>query len=213
MTRIAEDASTEQRRGARANVHGFVECQGPAATVRRELADISVGGMFIDSHPTPFRAGDVLKLRFQASRDELRLGVQAEVLYVQEGIGMGVRFLDLGPEERERIESCLQRATSGNRSALRKSSRVHVTLPAALRVPGAPDDHPEEAQIVTLSKYGACIETTRTLEVGTRIVLVTRSGLEFKGNVVWLGRAQTGELAQAGVQCRGLAQALGFRFP
>ena len=43
--------------------------------------------------------------------------------------------------------------------------------------------------------------------------LATRSGLKFKGNVVWIGGAPQGNLAQAGVQCRGLAQALGFQFP
>ena len=36
---------------------------------------------------------------------------------------------------------------------------------------------------------------------------------EFKGNVVWVGSEASKSEGQAGVQCRGLAQSLGFQFP
>ena len=190
---------------------GFVECAGPGTTVHRELADIGTGGMFIDSHPTPFQPGQVLKLRFYLARDDARMGVNAEVLYVQEGIGMGVRFLDLGGLEQERIVGHLQRAKAESRGSLRKSSRVFVRVPVDVRIPAESGSDLEAAHLVTLSKYGACLETNRAVDMGTRVFISTKGGLEFRGNVVWIGRA--GEETQAGIQCRGLAQALGFRFP
>jgi hypothetical protein len=203
----------EQRASPRVNLQGFIECIGPSAKVHRELADIGLGGMFIDSHPTPFQPGENLRLAFYLSRAEPRLSVKAEVLYVQDGIGMGVRFVDLDPLNRERIASYLDQATLEKRPPLRKSSRVCVSVPVALWISNEEDAGFEDAHIVTLSKYGACVETSQPLSLGQRVFLATRSGLEFKANVVWVGGASNDGRPQAGVRCRGLAQALGFRFP
>lgn len=211
MNGSIQKSGPDQRQSARVPAQGFVECAGPGTTVHRELADIGTGGMFIDSHPTPFHPGEVLNLRFYLSRDDVRMGVSAEVLYVQEGIGMGVRFLDLGELEHERISGHLARAKGESRGALRKSSRVFVRVPVEVRIPAEAEGDLEAAHIVTLSKYGACLETGRAVDLGTRVFISTRSGLAFRGNVVWIGRA--GSDTQAGIQCRGLAQALGFRFP
>jgi hypothetical protein len=211
MNGLPQTSGPEQRQSVRVPAQGFVECAGPGTTVHRELADIGTGGMFIDSHPTPFQPGQVLKLRFYLSRDDARMGVNAEVLYVQEGIGMGVRFLDLGGLEQERIVGHLQRAKAESHGALRKSSRVFVRVPVDVRIPAESGSDLEAAHLVTLSKYGACLETNRAVDMGTRVFISTKGGLEFRGNVVWIGRA--GAETQAGIQCRGLAQALGFRFP
>jgi hypothetical protein len=84
-------------------------------------------------------------------------------------------------------------------------------VPVDVRIPAESGSDLEAAHLVTLSKYGACLETNRAVDMGTRVFISTKGGLEFRGNVVWIGRA--GEETQAGIQCRGLAQALGFRFP
>jgi hypothetical protein len=211
MNGSTQKSGPDQRQSLRVPAQGFVECAGPGTTVHRELADIGTGGMFIDSHPTPFQPGERLKLRFDLSRDDARMGVDAEVLYVQDGIGMGVRFIDLGEREHERIAGHLSRAKAESRGALRKSSRVFVRVPVEVRIPAEREGDLEAAHIVTLSKYGACLETSQAVDLGTRVYISTKSGLEFRGNVVWIGRA--GVDTQAGIQCRGLAQALGFRFP
>jgi hypothetical protein len=46
-----------------------------------------------------------------------------------------------------------------------------------------------------------------------KLLLETPSGREFKSNVVWVGTAASRSEGQVGVQCRGLAQSLGFQFP
>jgi hypothetical protein len=46
-----------------------------------------------------------------------------------------------------------------------------------------------------------------------KLLVETPSGREFKSSIVWVGDAVSRSLGQVGIQCRGLAQALGFRFP
>jgi hypothetical protein len=97
---------------------------------------------------------------------------------------------------------------------VRKSARVSVRVPIRVRAPQA--DGPgldETASIITLSKHGACLVSTYPLDVGMKLLLETPSGREFKSNVVWVGTAASRSEGQVGVQCRGLAQSLGFQFP
>jgi hypothetical protein len=54
-----------------------------------QVADISVGGMFIDLHNMPFPAGSRITTRFVLRADEPRLALEAEVHYVQERIDGG----------------------------------------------------------------------------------------------------------------------------
>ena len=56
---------------------------------RSQVADLSVGGMFIDLCQTPFAAGSRVTARFALRAGEPRLALEAEVHYVQERIGMG----------------------------------------------------------------------------------------------------------------------------
>lgn len=203
----------DQRQSIRVTLRGPIDCIGPGGSVSRDLAEIGAGGMFIDSHPVPFQPDDLVRVRFKLSPDGPRQEVKAQVVYVQEPLGMALRFLELAPGLREQIGEYLERAAAVAGPPLRKSSRVCVNIPVAL---WPFEEHAagfEDAAIVTLSKYGACVETSQRLEIGARVGLATRSGLKFKGNVVWIGGAPAGSRAQAGVQCRGLAQALGFQFP
>jgi hypothetical protein len=71
----------------------------------------------------------------------------------------------------------------------------------------------ERTSIITLSKHGACLRTGYALDVGMKLLLETSRGDEFKGNVVWVGTDTSRSGGQVGVQCRGLAQSLGFQFP
>lgn len=64
--------------------------------------DISVGGMFIKTD-VPFAEGSSLKLRFNLNDGGPIVIVTCEVRYVVKGIGIGLRFLDLLPQDRQRI--------------------------------------------------------------------------------------------------------------
>ena len=212
-----DDPNLEQRRNPRADLFQEIACEGDGVVAHSQVADISVGGMFIDLHQTPFAAGSRITTRFALRAGEPRLALEAEVHYVQERIGMGVRFVSLEGRERDRIagfvDEAMRRKSLGA-TPLRKSARVFVEVPIRLR--GARTHGPafdERTSIITLSKHGACLRSGYALDVGMKLLLETPRGGEFKGNVVWVGSEASRSGGQVGVQCRGLAQSLGFQFP
>jgi hypothetical protein len=212
-----EDPNREQRRYRRVDLFQEVVCESGDVEARSRVADVSVGGMFVDLPLPPFPRGTRVTTRFALRPDEPRMVVDADVHYVQDGIGMGVRFVDLRDEDREWIaayveESARRKGQGG--TPLRKSARVLVQVP--IRVRGAHANGPpfdERTSLITLSKHGACLVSGMGLDVGMKLLLETPPGLVFKSNVVWVGNEATRSQGQVGVQCRGLAQSLGFQFP
>lgn len=69
----------------------------------RKMDDISEQGMFI-STPDVYMKGSILDLKFRLFNQDRPISVKAEVRYVQEGVGIGVRFMNLKPENREQIK-------------------------------------------------------------------------------------------------------------
>jgi hypothetical protein len=129
---------------------------------------------------------------------------------------MGIRFVDLSPLDRGRIAAFVDEAQKrrGTAPPVRKSARVSVQVPVRIRLTHGDGPAFEEAtRIVTLSKHGACLESGHALQVGAKLLIATPRGREFKGNVVWVGSEASRSLGQVGIQCRGLAQELGFQFP
>jgi hypothetical protein len=212
-----EDPNLEQRRNPRADLFQEIACEGNGLVARSRVADLSVGGMFIDLHQTPFAAASRITTRFALRADEPELALEAEVHYVQERIGMGVRFVSLEGRDRDRIAGFVEetmRRKSVGAPPLRKSARVFVEVP--IRVRGARTHGPafdERTSIITLSKHGACLRSGYAVDLGMKLLLETARGAEFKGNVVWVGTEASRSGGQVGVQCRGLAQSLGFQFP
>ena len=212
-----DDPNLEQRRHSRADLFREIACEGDGVVAHSQVADISVGGMFIDLHNMPFPAGSRITTRFALRADEPRLALEADVHYLQERIGMGIRFVSLEGRERDRIAGFVDEAM--RRKSLgappqRKSARVCVEVPIRLR--GSRTHGPafdERTSIITLSKHGACLRSGYALDVGMKLLLETPRGGEFKGTVVWVGSEASRSEGQVGVQCRGLAQSLGFQFP
>jgi hypothetical protein len=215
--RPSHDASPEQRRRPRVDLFREIACAGDGTVVRSQVADLSVGGMFLDTIRSPFPVGSRVVVRFSLRAGDPPLALDAEVGYVQPGIGMGIRFVQLDEADRGRIaafvDEAVRRKGAGGPPP-RKSSRVTVQLP--IRVQGARADgdaFDETTRVVTLSKHGACLVSAYNLAVGARLRLVTARGREFLGNVVWVGNVASGSAGQVGIQSRGLAQSLGFQFP
>ncbi len=211
------DPNRELRRHRRVDLFQEVVCQCAEVEARSRVADVSVGGMFVDLPSPPFARGTRVSARFALRDDEPRMVVDADVHYVQDGIGMGIRFVDLRDEDRDWIAAFVEESARRKRAGgppLRKSARVFVEVP--VRVRGAHTDGPpfdEQTSIITLSKHGACLRAKTSLEVGMKLLLETARGLLFKSNVVWVGTGATNSAGQVGIQCRGLAQSLGFSFP
>jgi hypothetical protein len=206
----------ENRRHPRVCLSSEVECELDDRHVRWRFADISVGGMFIDVYD-PLPPGTLFRLRFQL--DPPPIAARAQVNYVQPRIGMGVEFVDLDPAAQERINDIVSRmyvtSRQGGDATLRRSARVLVNIPVKVGAANGADGirFDEEAAIVKLSKNGGCISTSRPVGVGEKLKLFTAGGREFLAGIVWVGDQSTKTDGQVGIQCRGLAQALGFQFP
>ncbi len=209
----------EYRTNPRVSLFQPILIEGAEATVTSQAADLSVGGMFID-HPTlPFAQRDLITVRFSLLPQETPVISEAAVNYMQPGIGMGIRFLNIDVADRDRIEGfvdrILHRPVLQGQLHLRKSARVSISVPVRVRAV-QPDgvEIDEAAQIVTLSKHGACVVLSSRMDVGAKLLVETSSGREFRSSVVWVGAAPAnGKESQVGIQCRGLAQSLGFQFP
>jgi hypothetical protein len=207
----------EHRRSSRVSLFQEIVCDGPDGSIRSQAADVSVGGMFLDHGNVPFAAGELVTLRFSLAAGDAPILVEAAVNYIQRGIGAGLRFLNLTLEDHDRIagyvEQVLRRPVLQGQIHLRKSSRVSIDVPVRVRTLSADGGELEEAtRIVTLSKHGACVLVSRPMAVGSKLLVETSGGHEFRTSVVWVG-VDSSRGSQVGVQCRGLAQSLGFYFP
>jgi hypothetical protein len=213
---VGGNGGQDNRREPRVALSSDVECELDKGLFRWRFADISAGGMFIDVYD-PLPPGTLFRLRFQL--DPPPIAATAQVNYVQPRIGMGVEFKELAEEDRGRIRELVDRMFLSGRqqgdATLRRSARVLVHIPVKVGgANGADVAHvDEDAAIVKLSKNGGCISTSRPVGVGEKLRLFTAGGREFLAGIVWVGDQATKTGGQVGIQCRGLAQALGFQFP
>ena len=86
------------------------------------LSDISTGGIFIQTDE-PLKQGEQFNLKVFLPYDETELEVLCEVAWSRQGwqissedrlsAGMGIKFLNLAPEDKERIIKVLNRSASG----------------------------------------------------------------------------------------------------
>jgi len=74
--------------------------------------EIGIGGMYIETI-TSYPVGTILDLQFKLNiTDDRPIKVLGNVVYDHKCIGMGIRFLDLKPEDRERIEKFMEIAVA-----------------------------------------------------------------------------------------------------
>ena len=217
MTDPGEESGEELRRHPRVTLRRDVSCEWDGRRVQSQFGDVSLGGMFVDTPRQPFPPGATVDVTLLLSPAEPPLTAKAEVAYVQERLGMGLRFLDLEPEDQVRIgryvDDVLARKLPPGELDARKSARVSINILVTLKAGAEEAVFEERTSLITLSKHGACVLTDHPLERGARVFVTTPAGLEFKGSVVWVGAAAGRGGGQIGIQCRGLAQALGFDFP
>lgn len=216
MSGSSSRSDSERRKDKRVSLVHEIECEGEGGIFRKRVADISFGGMFIDTL-TSFAPGSVIKVRFRLPGSDLPTEVNAKILYVQEKIGTGVTFLDLKDKDRDKIRELIELLGAKKRGPVAtdtvKSSRVIVNIPVTLMGAELGESFEESATIVTLAKHGARIKTDRKLDIDATVFLHTSNGAEFEARVAWVGTAASRTEGEVGIQCRGLALALGFNFP
>lgn len=77
--------------------------EGRSEQLKVRAPDISRRGMFIHI-PQHFPEGAVLKLEFRLCRSGRNVKARAEVRYCLAGVGIGVEFVDISPEDEQAIE-------------------------------------------------------------------------------------------------------------
>ena len=94
--------STERRVHKRVPFVNEVEIVGVGV---RRCSDLSIGGIYLDT-TSFFPEGTLLQLRFKLqTSDERPIEVKAKALYGVPGLGIGVGFIDLSPEDLEKIRT------------------------------------------------------------------------------------------------------------
>ena len=106
---MSVDSSKDKRRNKRIAIVKEIEVDGSRG---RRATDLSVEGMYIDTL-TPYAVGSVVQLKFRLDdADDSVLGpvvTRARVLYAQEGLGIGVQFVDLKNDDRMRIKQIVEK--------------------------------------------------------------------------------------------------------
>ena len=81
---------------------------GVFAHTTERLRNLSVGGAFLETR-SGWRIGEIFSLRFALKLDYVMSTVVVRNL--QQGVGMGVEFLDLSPESRSTLEAFIAAAS------------------------------------------------------------------------------------------------------
>jgi type IV pilus assembly protein PilZ len=111
--------SSERRRDPRYSVHIAVDCQTREMFVSNYVTNISKGGVFVRTDtPLPLYSEIVLTLALPGS--ERKIAARGKVAWTydvrkEDGRlvpGMGIKFLDMSPADREAIEECLAQLPS-----------------------------------------------------------------------------------------------------
>lgn len=93
------------------------------------LCDLSVGGAFIESHSI-YSVGSIVSLRFMLAKETNFITCTVIVRNTRGRQGLGVEFLDLSPEDRQRIKSFIEQqllsdALARTRMALFRAEAVY----------------------------------------------------------------------------------------
>ena len=100
--------SRERRASPRVDVRLEVVETHEDSTYFQRTGNLSAGGLFLEG-TMPHPPGTKVRLRFSLPNDERAVEVTGEITAPggDEGLGMGVRFLDLSTEDRRRVERFL----------------------------------------------------------------------------------------------------------
>jgi uncharacterized protein (TIGR02266 family) len=101
-------ADNERRRALRVPVEMWVEESNDRELYFQRSANLSIGGMFLEN-TVPHPVGTVITIRFTLPGDSVRIEVRAEIVNAadssEQGLGMGLKFIDLKPEIEERLRT------------------------------------------------------------------------------------------------------------
>lgn len=85
--------------------------------------DVSVRGMFVNT-TRQFPEGAILNVRFRLALSGASVRARGEVRYCLPGVGIGLEFIALDGETRQRIEREVTLNANGNAASSRRAGRV-----------------------------------------------------------------------------------------
>jgi len=102
---MVDTGQPDRRRQKR--IHFIKEVEVVGVGMRR-CSDLCVDGMYLETvHSVP--VGTIFDLKFKLhDSDEQPIKVQACVHYIHPGVGMGLGFVNLKPEDLERIKQFIE---------------------------------------------------------------------------------------------------------
>ncbi len=110
---MGEEPVTEMRQGSRVLMSQGVEVDGKQSG---HLIDLSVTGAYVSADVSVI-TNSVVNLKFELMGRLIE--VQGKVVILHEGVGMGVKFLSLKPEDARKIKAYVGRASSQGQSNAR----------------------------------------------------------------------------------------------
>lgn len=104
-------ARNEHRRFVRVPFNREVEMDGSLAPIR--ASDLSLGGMYLETRHS-VEPGEIVDVTFKLrASDATPLRVQAEVVYIDPGVGVGIDFVDLPSDVSRQVRHFIEDVISG----------------------------------------------------------------------------------------------------
>jgi len=140
-------------------------------TRRARISTLGGGGLFL-ADPEPIAVGARLSLEFRPAKHLARLEVQAEVRYLIPGKGMGVEFLEIDPEYRQRLMAFILHRAGETRQFSRAPLAAQVEYAGGTQIDFSRN----------ISVGGMFIETKKPVAAGTRLKM--RFNLDDDGPII-----------------------------
>jgi hypothetical protein len=180
------------------------ECDSDERNFHAQFHDLSLDGAYIGTHE-PFPVGHRFRLRFAVQGRTLVL--PCIVRHTNPGTGMGVKFLNITPEERELLARYLERLVNrlGDTAHAKKrtASRLSIRIPVLVSgLDSLGKTFEEDTETLNVSERGACIRLRQPVLPGTNLKLKIGLGpqihvAEFR--VVWVGPSDSPTAGQVGL--------------
>ena len=157
-------------------------CQGE--TYRVKATNLSIGGVFIATK-LPLQAGALLHLRLNLPEREF-VQATAQVRFVQQDVGVGVRFLEISEGDLAKITAIVEKSNEEKEVAEMPGVKLRDTrlrLSVKLSVEGKDREGQsfvDEVYTEDVSRRGVCLQLNRHVSVGD---LVRLMGLDGQFNV------------------------------
>lgn len=118
--RMAAENGEKKRRKERVLIVQEVEINGDASG---QAIDLSTEGMYITTHGR-FEKNETMNLRFRLEKRLIE--VAAKAVYLHEGVGMGVRFIGLKPDDFTYLKEYIAKVTHSQSAANPNSKKVLI---------------------------------------------------------------------------------------